>query len=176
MDITNDFQTETKEMTSYILFGMNGESFAVEVKKVLEILEVPGITKIPSTPKYMAGVINLRGRALPVIDTRIKFGLERTTFTIDTCVVVMEVSIDGKVAHFGAIVDEVLEVIDIAAEEIGAFKGIQAKFRLDFIKGMIQQNEKFIMLLDIDKVFSSGDVDEMKNLEKVSSEPQPISA
>ena len=151
--------TENEVLQSYLSFKLDDELFAVEVKKVIEILEVPKITVIPRAPKYMAGIINLRGKVLPLIDTRIQFGLETISFTVDTCIVVIEIEIEGEKIEIGTLVDSVLEVVDIPEDSILPCRSIEAKYKLDYIKGMFQSENDFIMLINLDKVFSIQESD-----------------
>lgn len=157
----SNIELEEKEkgvVHSFLSFKLGDEFFAVDVIKVIEILEVPGITKIPLAPDYMAGIINLRGKVLPLIDTKVKFGLAPIEFTVDTCIVVIEIEVEGEVLQVGTLVDSVLEVLEIPQSEIQPSPSIEAKYRLDFIRGMFKKEEDFIMLLNLDAVFSIQDV------------------
>jgi purine-binding chemotaxis protein CheW len=148
---------------SYLSFRLGEETFAVNVAKVLEILEVPRMTKVPKSPEYMRGVINLRGTVLPVIDTRIKFGLTATDYTVNTCIVVLNVAIEGEVLVLGALVDSVQEVLEIGEEQVKPSPSIGAKYKSEFIRGMVKLDEHFVMLLDIDQVFSSDEISLLKD-------------
>jgi purine-binding chemotaxis protein CheW len=148
---------------SYLSFRLEEETFAVNVAKVLEILEVPHMTKVPKSPEYMRGVINLRGTVLPVIDTRIKFGLTATAYTVNTCIVVLNVAIEGESLVLGALVDSVQEVLEIDEEQIKPSPSIGAKYKSEFIRGMVKLDEHFVMLLDIDRVFSSDEISLLKD-------------
>lgn len=150
--------TEESITQSYLTFRLEGELFAVTVSKVLEILEIRQITKVPQTPVYMRGVLNLRGSVLPVIDTKFKFGMSKTEDTIDTCILVLAIEMDGESLTIGALVDAVQEVIELDDRQIGPSPSIGSKYRSDFIKGMIKLNEQFIMLVDLDKIFSSEEM------------------
>ena len=97
---------------SYLSFKLGDEVFAAHVSKVLNILEMTKITKVPRAPEYMKGIINLRGIVLPVIDMRLKFGMTEAVFTSNTCIIVLELDFEGKVIHVGAMVDAVQEVLD----------------------------------------------------------------
>lgn len=147
-------EIDSRVVKSYLSFRLGDELFIVDVGKVIEILEIPKITQVPQAPKYMAGVINLRGKVLPLIDTKIKFGLPKIEYTVDTCIVVIEIEIDGDMLHVGVLVDAVLEVMDIEESSIQPSPSIDTRYPLDFIKGMVQADENFIMLLNIDEVFS----------------------
>lgn len=153
---------ESKDLRPYLSFKLSDELFALGVEKVIEILDVPKITKIPRAPSYMKGVINLRGHVLPLVDTRIKFGLPPIEFTVDTCIVVMEIDVEEESIQLGALVDAVVEVFDVDRKTIQPSPSIDAKYKLDFIQGMIHKEKDFIMLLHIDKVFSLQDIEELK--------------
>ena len=145
-------------INSYLSFKLNDEIFAVSVNKVLNILELVKITEVPKSPPYMKGVINLRGRVLPVIDTRIKFGLSPIEFTPDTCIIVINIIIDDEQVDVGSLVDSVQEVFEIDDTHIFPTPSIGAKYKSEFIDGMIKRDDKFIMLLNMDKIFSSNDL------------------
>lgn len=145
-------------LSSYLTFTLNHESFAINVSKVIEILEVPRITKIPKAPDYMKGVINLRGNVLPVIDTRIKFGMPPIENTIDTCIVVLEIEIGEEQLTIGAIMDSVKEVVDFPPDEIKPSPALGTDYNPEFIEGIIKFDDKFTMILDIGKVFSISDI------------------
>lgn len=155
-------RTETEQaLNSYLSFGLGHESFAAKVSKVIEILEVPHITKVPKSPDFMRGVINLRGTVLPVVDTRLKFGLEEVADTVNTCIIVFNISFDTDVIMVGALVDAVQEVFEMKEEELLPPPSIGGKYKTEFIRGMAKKEEKFLMVLDVDKIFSS---EEMLNL------------
>jgi purine-binding chemotaxis protein CheW len=155
---------------SYLSFNLSEEHFTIPVMKVMEILEVPKITKVPQAPSFIVGVINLRGAVLPVIDTRIKFGMDPIEYTVNTCILVMTVEINEESIVVGALVDSVLEVFELDESAIKASPSIATKFRAGYIKGMIQENDRFMMVLDIDKVFSSSDLDNLA----ITSEVTPV--
>lgn len=150
---------------SYLTFSMNQELFAVSVKKVTELLEMMPVTVVPKAPAYMRGVINLRGSVVPVIDTRSKFSLPTQPDNIDTCIIVMNISMDEEVVKIGAIVDSVSEVIEMSENQILELPSVSKKDRTLFIQGVIKQDDKFIMVLDVDKVFSTDDVLKLKQPE-----------
>jgi purine-binding chemotaxis protein CheW len=143
------------ETTQYLTFELDKETFALDVAKVREILDSPTVTKVPQTPEYMRGVINLRGSVVPVIDLRLKFNMAETEQTVNTCIIVVEIELQGELIILGALADSVQEVIDLEPDQIEPAPRIGTKLNTDFIKGMGKHNEQFIMILDIDKVFSS---------------------
>ena len=150
-------ETITK-INSYLSFNLGDEEFAVNVSKVLNILEMLKITEVPKSPEYMKGVINLRGTVLPVVDTRIKFGMSPTEYTNNTCIVVMEIEMDNDIVKVGALVDSVQAVMELEDSEIQPPPSIGSKYKSEFIYGMVKVDEKFIMLLDMEKVFSTEEV------------------
>jgi purine-binding chemotaxis protein CheW len=158
---------QTERSLSYLTFQMGDEVFAANVSKVLEILEIPAITKVPQAPSFMRGVINLRGTVLPVIDTRAKFGLPVVSDTIDTCIIVLNIEKQHETIAIGAIVDAVQEVTEIDDTTIQPVPGIGIKYKTEFITGMVKLNDRFIILLNIDKVFTT---EEATLLQDISAE------
>jgi purine-binding chemotaxis protein CheW len=124
------------EMNSYLSFKLGDEEFASHVSKVLNILEMTRITEVPKSPSFMKGVINLRGMVLPVIDTRLKFGMPATEYTDKTCIVVMELDLDNEKVYVGALVDEVVAVLELENKQIEPPPSIGSKYRSVFIYGM----------------------------------------
>jgi purine-binding chemotaxis protein CheW len=147
---------------TYLSFRLSEETFAINVSKVLNILEMGDITRIPKAPEYMKGVINLRGTVLPVVDLRIKFGLPEKEATVDTSIIVLSIDLNGEAVLVGTLVDAVKEVLELKSEDIAPSPKIGAKYNSGFIDGMWRMNDKFIMILDIDKVFSTDEVIDFK--------------
>ena len=150
--------TNIAKITSYLTFKLGDEEFAAHVGKVLNILEMTKITEVPKSPNYMTGVINLRGSVLPVIDTRIKFGMTPTEYTASTCIVVMDIDLEGESVHVGALVDAVQAVIEIDHDQIMPPPSLGNKYRSEFIEGVANVNDTFVMILNMDEVFSSEDL------------------
>lgn len=155
-------QDNLSRINSYLSFKLGDEEFAAHVGKVLNILEMTRITEVPKAPIYMKGVINLRGTVLPVIDTRIKFGMTPTEFTANTCIVVLDIQVDGETIQIGALVDSVQAVLEIEKKNIMPPPSIGSKYKSEFIVGVASIDEKFIMILDMDAVFSVEDVTDLK--------------
>lgn len=153
---------QQQKSNSYLTFKLGKELFAAHVSKVLNILELVKITEVPKAPQYMKGVINLRGNVLPVIDTRIKFGMTATEFTKNTCILVLNVTIDDEEVDVSALVDAVQEVLEVEQDQIQPPPSIGSKYQSEFIQGMIKADEQFIMLLDMDKVFSTEEIIDIK--------------
>ena len=147
--------TETRQ---YLTFKLGEEVFATDVAKVREVLDFTAITKVPRTPEFMSGVINLRGNVVPVVDLRLCFEMSKTEKTVNTCIVVVEVVLEGESTIIGALADSVEEVIDLEPEQIEPAPRIGTQIRTDFIKGMGRREAQFIMILDIDRVFSAEEL------------------
>jgi purine-binding chemotaxis protein CheW len=156
--------------SSFLSFKLADEHFAIPVMKIMEILEVPKITKVPQSPSFLIGVINLRGAVLPVIDTRVKFGMTPLDFTINTCILVVSIHANDEEIMVGALVDFVSEVFEFDELKIKPSPTIVTKFRSDYIRGMIQEDDHFMMVLDIDKVFSLDDLDSLTETKEVKTE------
>ncbi len=165
---------ENQNQKSYLSFKLGKETFASNVSKVLNILEMPTITEVPQAPEYMVGVMNLRGEVLPVIDSRIKFGMGATSVTSNTCVLVLEIETENNKLKIGAIVDAVEEVLEIEEDEIKPSPSIGTKYNTEFIIGMVQQDESFIMILDMEKVFSTHEIVELKMAESEQIEQNEL--
>ena len=145
----------------YLTFGLGDEVFALETGFVREVIELVPVTRIPKTPPFMRGVINLRGHAVPVVDLRIKFDMPQVKDTVNTCIIIVDVEVEGEKSHMGAIVDSVREVFEMGSDQINPPPRMGTAIRADFIKGMGKQNEEFIMILDIGKVFSAEELQMM---------------
>jgi len=146
------------ETLQYLTLKLEEEVFALDVAKVREILELTTITKVPQTPEFMRGVINLRGSVVPVIDMRLMFGMSRTEQTVNTCIIVAEVALNGETIVLGVLADSVQEVVELDPEKIEPAPNIGTKLNTDFIKGMCEVDGHFVMILDIDTVFSTEDL------------------
>jgi len=147
-----------KEVSTYLTFGLGDETFAFEVDNVREVLDLSDITKVPRTPDFMRGVINLRGAVVPVVDMRVKFGLPVQDDTVDTCIIVAEVELDGDLTVIGALADSVREVFQIDEAEIEPPPSIGMQLNTEFIKGMGKQGEEFIIILEVNRIFSSEEL------------------
>jgi purine-binding chemotaxis protein CheW len=146
------------QTTQYLSFNLDDEVFALDISKVREVLEYTTVTKVPQTPAFMKGVINLRGSVVPVIDMRLKFGMSVTEKTINTCVIIVEINLDGNTTVLGAMADSVQEVFELEDDQIEPAPEIGTRLKTEFIKGMGKRDDSFIIILDIDKVFSSEEV------------------
>ncbi len=150
------------ETAQYLTFKLEDEVYATDIVQVREVLEYSRVTKVPRTPDYMRGVINLRGRVVPVLDLKLRFGMSRTEQTVNTCVIIVEVNVDGDSMVIGALADSVQEVVEIDSSVIEPPPRIGTRLNTDFIRGMGKRDEQFVIILDIDKVFSSENLDAVK--------------
>ncbi len=138
----------------YLTFVLGNEEYGIEILRVREIIGLMDITTVPQTPEYMKGVINLRGKVIPVIDLRLKFSMQEESHTKETCIIVVEVNNTS----IGLIVDSVSEVADISNGEIEEAPDFGQGIDTNFITGLGKVNEKIIILLDIEGVLSSEDL------------------
>jgi purine-binding chemotaxis protein CheW len=150
------------DIKSYLTFRLGEEVYACHVNKLLSILEIPKITEIPGAPKYMKGIIDLRGKVLPLIDTKIKLYMPPVEFTKDTCIVVMDINYENENLLIGILVDAVLEVMEFEEDKILPPPNLGKKYHSKFIYGIVKKEDKFIMLLDIDLLFSLDEIDLLK--------------
>jgi purine-binding chemotaxis protein CheW len=152
-------QEQSTRAGKYLTFALAEEEYGLEILKVREIISMSEITSMPKTPEYVKGVINLRGKVIPVIDLRLKFTMEEAPYTDETCIIVVDV--DG--VEMGIIVDHVSEVLDIADGDIEDAPEFGASVNIDFILGMGKAEGRVTILLDISRVISTGDVASLKN-------------
>jgi purine-binding chemotaxis protein CheW len=136
----------------YLTFSLNQEEYGLEILKVKEIIGLMNITKIPRTPQNIRGVINLRGKVIPVMDLRLKFGMEAVKDTAERCIIVVDALMKNNSVLMGILVDSVSEVMDIAAAEIENSPSFGTDVDTDFILGIGKSKDKVILLLDIDKI------------------------
>ena len=148
----------TTEIRQYLTFKLGDELFAVHVAQVREILEVSQITKVPTAPAYMRGVVNVRGQATPVVDLRARFGLSHGKDTVHTRIIVMELELDGEATILGGLADSVHEVIELEPANINPPPRIAMRWRTGFIQGMGKRGDDFIIILDVNAVFSSEEL------------------
>ncbi|MDM8535514.1 chemotaxis protein CheW [Desulfobacterales bacterium HSG17] len=147
----------------YLTFMLENENFALEITKVREVLDYTTITRVPRMPDFLRGVINLRGNVVPVIDLRLKLDMSSIEKTVDTCIVIVEIMIDGELTQVGALADSVKEVINLDPASIAPAPRIGTKLKNEFIKGMGQQEGRFLIILDIDRVLSEEELEVVKN-------------
>ncbi len=149
----------------YLTFSMAEEEYGIGILKIKEIIGMMPITTVPRTPGFVKGVINLRGKVIPVIDLRLRFKMEVIDYTERTCIIVVEVEGDSGVVMIGIVVDAVSEVLNIRADDIEDTPTFGTKLNTDYILGMAKMDGGVKILLDIDRVLS---VDEIQQLEKAA--------
>lgn len=142
----------------YLTFKLGNELFAITVAQVREVLEISQITRVPTAPAYMRGVVNVRGQATPVVDLRLKFGLPQAADTVHTRIIVMELELEGEATVLGAVADSVHEVIELEPGSVNPPPRIAMRWRTDFIQGMGRRGDDFIIVLDVNAVFCSDEV------------------
>jgi purine-binding chemotaxis protein CheW len=166
--------TQSTDQTQYLTFNLAGEEYAVGILKVKEIIEYGMLTRVPQTPPSVRGVINLRGNVVPVVDLAIKFGMPRSPLTNRTCIVIVEVDLDGEHSVMGVIADSVSQVIDLPPSEILPAPAFGTKLKVDFLNGMGKSGNKFVLILDIEKVLSG---EQLKSTPALNyGEPAMVSA
>lgn len=158
-------EADVGQSAQYLIFTLGAESFAIGILSIKEIIEFGQLTQVPMMPPVVRGVINLRGAVVPVIDLSSRFGRAPTQVARRTCIVIVELEHDGEHegerSVVGVIVDSVNEVIEIAEADIEPPPSFGARIRVDFIAGMGKVNGQFVMLLDVNKVLSLGEIESM---------------
>jgi len=148
----------------YLTFSLAEEVYGVEILAVQEIIQMVPTTAIPKTPEFVRGVVNLRGKVIPIIDLRIKFGMEAAEDTGQTCIVVVQVQSGGQPLTMGVVVDQVAEVLEVVAGQIEPPPSFGAAVDTDFLMGMGKVNSQVVMLLDIRRVLASDDMGAVADL------------
>lgn len=157
-------------VTQFLTFYLDNEIYALDINRVREVLDLPRITHVPNMPDFMRGVINLRGKVVPVVDLRKKFNLADTEDTVKTCIIIIEMNFEGQLSLIGAVADSVQEVIRLDDAVIEPAPSIGNRLRSDFILGMINRDGEFMIILDITKVFS------LEELEAISSDETELTS
>jgi purine-binding chemotaxis protein CheW len=142
----------------YLTFFMAGEEYAISILQVTDIIECGVVTRVPGTPLWIRGVHNLRGTVVPVIDLAIKFGLPATEITRRTCVIIVELRIDDEAVIMGVMADSVHQVVDFTPDQIQPAPSFGPRVRTSYLHGMASSNAHFVLLLDIDRIFSSDEI------------------
>jgi len=157
---------KTEEPRQYLTFLLGEEMFAIGILAIREIIEYGYLTRVPMTPSFIRGVINLRGAVVPVVDLALRFGREARKTTKRTCIVIVEVVAETGNLEMGIVVDAVNEVLEIAHAEIEPTPEFGARLRNDFIKGMGKVEGKFVVILDVNRVLSVDEVAIMANMSR----------
>jgi purine-binding chemotaxis protein CheW len=160
INMNSSLSTRTSQ---YLTCKLGNEVFAVDISKVREVLDSTTVTRVPRMPEFMRGVINLRGAVVPVVDLCLKLGMPTSEQTVNTCVIIVEVAVDQETAVLGAIADSVQEVIELTGEQIEAAPRIGTRLGADFITGMGKHNNRFVIILDMDKVFAVNELVQVRS-------------
>jgi purine-binding chemotaxis protein CheW len=148
---------ENLQRAQYLSFTLAGSEYGIGILKVKEILQYETITRVPSTPRSVRGVINLRGAVVPVIDLAAKFGLPETAVTRLTCILIVEALLEGQPTVMGIMSDAVREVIELGLDDVEPPPAFGTQVRVDFLLGMGKVGKRFVLLLDIDRVISADE-------------------
>ncbi|TPV57344.1 chemotaxis protein CheW [Aestuariibacter sp. GS-14] len=161
-----------------LTFVLDDEIYGADINQIQEVLEYRRVTRVPRTPDYLLGVINLRGQVLPVVDLRHLFEMHRADMTVNTCIVIVEVSVDGENVALGILADAVREVIELPVSDINPPPRIGSRIDTKFISGMGKYHDEFIVILNLSKVMGDedlGDVYEAVSATKDMADTVPAS-
>lgn len=146
------------DVEQLLTFKLDDEVFAIEISRVREVLEYTQLTKVPRTPDFLRGVINLRGNVIPVVDLRRMFSMGSTEASVNACIIIVEVEMDGEEMILGVLADSVQEVLELPRSQIEKPPKFGARLKNEFLKGMGRRDDHLLMILSIDEVFSSSDI------------------
>lgn len=147
----------------YLTFELAPEIYGIEILKVQEIIGIMKVTRVPKLPEFIKGVINLRGKVIPVVDLRLKFSLNSVEITEKTCIIVVQVARGNSVIVMGLIVDQVSEVLDIKNEQLEPAPSFGSSIDTDFLLGIGKVEDKVIMLVNVDQVLSLEELNKLIN-------------
>lgn len=160
----------TIQSNTYLTFYLNGELFGLNINLVREVLEYTAITRVPMTADFMRGVVNVRGHVVPIVDLRQKFGLEKTEQTVNTCIIIVEMEIEGEASTMGVLVDGVQEVLDISPEQIEESPKLGNTIDTGLIRGIGKLTDHFVLLLDIQAIFSMDELSMLADIPQQKEE------
>ena len=161
----------TIQETTYLTFYLDNDLYGLSIHAVREVLECTSITKVPRTADYMRGVINVRGHAVPVVDLRTQFGLCEVEQTVDTCIIIVEIEMQAESATIGMLVDGVQEVLEIPSENIEKAPRMGSSIDARFLQGIGKLEDTFVILLDVQEVFSEEELGAVAESEALSMSP-----
>ncbi len=141
----------------YLTFRLGTEEYGIEILRVREIIGLMDVTPVPRSPQHIRGVINLRGRIIPVLDLRTRFGMDAFEATEESCIIVLDLTVDGVLSHMGILVDGVCEVLDIDAEEIDPPPPMGADLDHNYLLGMAKSKETVKILLNTDRILGTNE-------------------
>jgi len=161
-EVTKTMDQAVKAMADregkYLTFSLADEEYGIGILKIKEIIGMMPITTVPQTPEFVKGVINLRGKVIPVIDLRLRFGMDSIDYTERTCIIVVEIDGSAGTVQIGIVVDAVSEVLNVKGEDVEDTPTFGTKLNTDYILGMAKMEGGVKILLDIDQVLSEGEV------------------
>jgi purine-binding chemotaxis protein CheW len=159
------------DVEQLLTFKLDDEVFAIEIARVREVLEYTQLTKVPRTPDFLRGVINLRGNVIPVVDLRRMFSMGSTEASVNACIIIVEVEMDGEQMILGVLADSVQEVLELPRTQIEKPPKFGARLKNEFLQGMGRREDHLLMILSIDEVFSSSDLSFVKEAATDASAP-----
>lgn len=160
--IDEEVKSITEKEGKYLTFTLADEEYGIGILKVKEIIGMMAITTVPQTPEFVKGVINLRGKVIPVIDLRLRFGMEKNEYNERTCIVVVEIEGETSTIMIGIVVDTVSEVLNIKEDDIEDTPTFGTSLNTDYILGMAKTEGRVKILLDIDRVLNRSEIQELK--------------
>jgi len=169
---TNGGLAVAEQQGQYLTFLVDKEKLGINIHEVKEIIELSNITRVPLTPDYIQGVINLRGNVVPVVDLSARLSRAKSNITKRSCIVLVEVTTDGESQNIGMLVDQVNEILEIPNENIQAAPEFGADIRVEFIQAMGRVDDDFIILLEISRVLSVAELSQLSRT--INVEPTPI--
>jgi purine-binding chemotaxis protein CheW len=155
-----------EEVQQFLTFHIAGEEYAAGITRVREIIEYDTVTRVPKTHDFIRGVINLRGGVVPVIDLAVKFGLPESSVTRSTCIVVLELVLNGETTTMGIVADSVSQVVDLTPADIEKVPSFGTRVNTDYLLGMAKLGKKFALILDVDRVLSLEELEKVAAVEK----------
>jgi purine-binding chemotaxis protein CheW len=164
-------QARRRTMTGerFLSFMLGGEEYCIGINRVREIMAMTTITPLPQTPDFIKGVINLRGRIIPIIDLRLKLGMEAKVYTDRTCIIVLDLSEAGEQTYVGVVVDAIQEVVGIPAEKISQVAYVNARVKAEYIRGIAESEKGVRILLDASRVLSEEEIGLVEGIQKTNS-------
>ncbi|HVQ30942.1 MAG TPA: chemotaxis protein CheW [Vicinamibacteria bacterium] len=166
---------EAADLAQFLTFSVADEEYGISVLRVREILEYDTITRVPRTPEFIRGVINLRGRVVPVVDLAVRFGMPPSPVTKRSCVVIVEVVVEGEPVVMGLVADAVNQVIELGEEDIEPPPSFGTRVDVAYLKGMGRADKRFVLLLEIERVLSSDEAQEVAAVGAEAPPPAPSS-
>jgi len=158
MEVKKQSKQSFDEVQQFLTFLLAGEEYAVSILKVKEILEYDTVTTVPNVPKWISGVLNLRGSVVPIVDIALKFGRAASEITKLTCIVIVETICEGERLTMGILVDSVSQVIDLPAEDIEEPPSFGTRLKTEYLQGLGRSGKKFCLILNIDNVLASEEL------------------